>query len=279
MTEYLRFEADVANPAFVSAFDELPLWSAMAGLLLVHHVELRRGMRVLDVGCGTGFPSIELAERLGPGGTVVGIDPWTAAVDRARFKAKVRGVTNLDLRVGDAKALPFETGTFDLITSNLGLNNFADPPAALAECRRVLAPTGRLALATNLHGNMREFYEVFESTLRELGRADEIDALQRHVEHRATMESLTALLESAGFAVTRTARRSELMRFCGGAALLRHWFIRIGFLPAWRDVVAKADRPEVFARLEAELDRVATKRGSLDLTIPLAFVEAKATAR
>ena len=58
---------DLNDATVVSAYDELPLWSAMAGLLLLEHVPLRPDMVVLDIGCGTGFPALELAERLGRG--------------------------------------------------------------------------------------------------------------------------------------------------------------------------------------------------------------------
>src|SRR6185436_19400603 len=143
-------------------------------------------------------------------------------------------------------------------------------------CWRVLAVDGRLALATNLRGHAREFYDVFEATLRALGRAAEVDALRRHVEHRGTIESITALLGRAGFDVTRTIEETGSMRFADGAALFRHWFIQIGFLPAWSAVVAVADREAVLAQLESDLGRVAAARGSLDLTVPLAYVEARA---
>ena len=56
---------DLNDRETVSAYDEIPLWSAMFGLLLLKHLALRRYATVLDVGCGTGFPLLELAERLG----------------------------------------------------------------------------------------------------------------------------------------------------------------------------------------------------------------------
>ena len=82
MTSYLDFEIDFSSEAMVAAYDELPLWSAMFGLLLLEHVPLANVRHALDVGCGTGFPLIELAERLGPGAIVHGIDPWKAGLAR-----------------------------------------------------------------------------------------------------------------------------------------------------------------------------------------------------
>ncbi len=175
-------------------YDGLPLWSAPFGLMLLEHVPLQPNMTLLDVGCGTGFPLIELAQRLGRTCRAWGLDPWKAAVERARARAAALGLENVQIVEGDAAAMPFAGAHFDLIVSNLGVNNFADPAAALAECRRVLKPGGTLALTTNLRGHMGLLYEVFEATLRAMGREELLPALHRHVEHRATVEGLSANL-------------------------------------------------------------------------------------
>lgn len=274
MTEYLSFHLDLTRPEAVASYDELPLWSAMAGLLLLRHVPLGRETRALDVGCGTGFPLLELAQRLGPGATVTGIDPWGAALERARRKAEAWGVRNVEIVEGDAGAMPFAEGAFSLVVSNLGLNNFADPAAALAECSRVLRPGGRLALTSNLRGHMGEFYEVFASVLRERGDADALERLDEHVRQRSTVARISALLAGAGFAVERVEEEPQVMRFADGGALLRHHFVKLGFLGGWKGVVDEDDRPEVFAAVEAALDRVAEERGGLELAVPLAYVEA-----
>lgn len=275
MLDYLRFRVDFDNPETVAAYDDLPLWSAMAGLLLLQHVPLARGIRVLDVGCGTGFPSIELAERLGASSTVHGIDPWNEALERARFKAKVRGVANVEFTFGDSGSLPFPDSHFDLIVSNLGINNFEKPEDAFRECRRVARPASRLCLATNLQGHMKEFYEVFASTLRETGRTRALEALNDHIRHRATVDGLAALFDRTGWRLAHVREGAASMRFASGGALLRHYFIKLGFLDGWKSVVPEEEREALFARLEENLDR-ARGHGALELTIPLAYLEAVA---
>jgi ubiquinone/menaquinone biosynthesis C-methylase UbiE len=202
---YLDFRLDFGDPDTVAAYDELTLWSALAGQLLLHHVPLGRHLRVLDAGCGTGFPLLELAERLGSTSTVHGVDTWGEALDRARFKARVRRIENVELVRRDVASLPFPDSHFDLIVSNLGINNFAQPERAVRECRRVIKPGGRLAFATNLKGHMKEFYEAFEATLAEAGDAEALEALEEHIGHRAGPETLAALLAGAGFRLSRTA--------------------------------------------------------------------------
>ena len=86
MIPYLHNPINIADPRFVDAFDELPFWSSRFGALLMRHIPLRAGMRALDVGCGAGFPLIELADALGASCQVVGLDPWLDALGRARLK-------------------------------------------------------------------------------------------------------------------------------------------------------------------------------------------------
>jgi hypothetical protein len=121
---------------------------------------------------------------------------------------------------------------------------------------------------------MKEFYEVFEATLVELGRQEARSALQRHVEHRATVEGLAELFAATGFRLSVVHREEASMRFLEGSALLRHYFVKLGFLEGWKGVLDAADRSLVFARLEGNLNRLAEERGELLLTIPMAYVEA-----
>jgi SAM-dependent methyltransferase len=107
MTDAPR-EFDGTSDDDLSAFDEMPLWSALHGRLLLDHVTMpRAGARVLDLGCGTGFPLIELAERLGPSRLAVGADTWRTALRRAAFKARTRGTANVRVVLADAVRLPF----------------------------------------------------------------------------------------------------------------------------------------------------------------------------
>jgi len=260
---------DLGNERHVDVYDELPLWSALAGQLLLDHVPLRAGS-VLDLGCGTGFPLLELAERLGRGATVIGLDPWHEGLRRVHRKREAWSVTGVEVVRGDGAAMPFRESWFDLVVSNLGVNNFDDVTAALAECRRVAKPGGTLALTSNLQGHMRELYAAFEDALA--GDDPALARLRRHVEHRATVESLSARLEAAGFHVAVVREREVTMRFANATALFEHHFIRLGFRPAWENVAGSLER---LARLRAELDRVADAAGALRLSVPLAYIEAR----
>jgi ubiquinone/menaquinone biosynthesis C-methylase UbiE len=266
--DFLDFDADFSSPQILAAYDELPLWSAMFGLLLLDEVPLAKVGSALDVGCGTGFPLIELAERLGPAAEVHGVDVWSAGLQRARDKVAARATPNVTIHQASATSMPFPDERFDLIVSNLGVNNFDDRDAAIRECRRVIRPGGTIALTTNLQGHMREFYAVFAEVLE---TDDERARLREHIEHRATVAGVRQLLEQHRFTIRRVVEREGVMRFADGTALFNHHFIKLGFLDAWKKVVPGNER-EVFARLLARLD----ERGELRLTIPMAYVDAVA---
>lgn len=269
MTDYLDAAVDYTTPEFAATYDELPFWSARFGGLLLDHLELRGGITAVDLACGTGFPLFELARRHDPTSRFYGVDVWRSALAHAERKRQAYGAANVTLVYGSGAALPFGAGALDLIVSNLGINNFDDKPAAFAECARALRPGGRLAITTNLRGHMAEFYAAFRETLHELGQAEALTRLSEHEDHRGTPASVTALFTEAGFRAVRLVENSFAMRFQNGSAFLRHWLIRLGFLPAWRALLTPSDERRVFAALEARLNTA----GELRLTIPMLYAE------
>jgi SAM-dependent methyltransferase len=101
--------------------------------------------RVLDAGCGGGGMPVSLAEEAQ---VVVGIDPAPRFSDAGVRLARERQVRNLHFTLADGMALPFITGTFDLILSHAVIEHVADAPLYLRECARALAPGGRMYLST-----------------------------------------------------------------------------------------------------------------------------------
>ena len=269
-------EVDISTDEFCRVYDELPLWSAPFGALLLEHVPLPRGGEVLDVGAGTGFLSVELAQRCGAASRVVAVDPWSAALRRPRSKVEFHNLANVELIESPLEDAGLAANRFDLIVSNLGVNNFADPARAVAECFRVARPHGAFALATNTQGHMQEFYEVYADVLKGVGTPAVLRALEEHIARRTTAGALVSLLETAGFEVQDTIERPFAMRFADGTALLNHHLVRLAFLPDWMAVSEDVDG--VFESLERRLNEVALKRGELRLSVPMLYVKAEKRA-
>ena len=118
-----------------------------AGYLLGH---LRPGMDLLDVGCGPGTITADLAGLVAPG-RVVGLDREAGVLGDAQRAIDASGVA-VELCVGDVYGLEFEDGSFDVVHAHQVLQHLADPVAAVQEMRRVLRPGGLLAVRDSDYG-------------------------------------------------------------------------------------------------------------------------------
>jgi ubiquinone/menaquinone biosynthesis C-methylase UbiE len=124
-----------------------------AGYLLDH---LAGGLDLLDVGCGPGTITIDLAGLVAPG-RVVGLDPSAEVIAAATADAEAAGSANLELRVGDVYALDLADGSFDVVHAHQVLQHLADPVAALREMRRVCRPGGLVAARDSIYRAMTWF--------------------------------------------------------------------------------------------------------------------------
>jgi demethylmenaquinone methyltransferase/2-methoxy-6-polyprenyl-1,4-benzoquinol methylase len=157
----------------------------------LHHAWRRRaadlaalspGQRALDVACGTGDLTLALADRVAPGGEVVGTDFSERMLSLAREKAAERA-SGARLRFEDANALalPYGDDEFDAATVGFGARNFADLDQGLLEMARVVRPGGRvvvLEITTPTRPPMSSFFELwFDRVVPALGRlAGDADA-------------------------------------------------------------------------------------------------------
>lgn len=153
------------------SFNQDKYWRRVA----ICQTEIVEGQKVLDVGCGTGRLTSELAQRVGPRGEVVGLDFCRNMLDVA-----VNHIANspfgsvVTLLEGDAMALPFEDNSFDCVATAFALRNVPDLRTVLAEMRRVVKPGGRvvsleLAKPSRL-GFKQAYYLYFEKILPFLGQ-------------------------------------------------------------------------------------------------------------
>jgi ubiquinone/menaquinone biosynthesis C-methylase UbiE len=100
-------------------------------------------LRLLDVGCGTGYLLVSLANRYPDASELVGIDPAPSMIKVATAAARDR---RLSFSVGVAERLPYPDDNFDLVVSTTSFDHWSDQQAGLRECARVLRPGGRLVL-------------------------------------------------------------------------------------------------------------------------------------
>ena len=147
-----------------------------------------KGARVLDCAAGTGEFSLAAAERAE---TVLCTDLSLPMLDRARKKAKKRGLTNISFAQRDITALPDRDGTFEVVIAANVLHLLQKPENAVRELWRVTAPGGRLILPTYLQGRVGTAYGTMIKIYQGVGF---------HYEHAFTSETYRMLLESLNLA-------------------------------------------------------------------------------
>jgi arsenite methyltransferase len=280
--DYLTVEYDVDDAGFLELYDSVivPQWSVPFGRLLLSLFltqSRHAGWQVLDVACGTGYPTVELARYVGQDCDIAGLDPWEAGIQRARQKASEEWLRNVSFMVADITNSRIPDGTFDTITCNLGLPSFADPRAALGAMARLLRPGGTLILTTPLQTAMREFLDTYYLTLRDLKLTDYMRALEGVIGTRPTVAGARAALESLGFSVERTVTDSFTLTFADERAFLTSPLVHTTYMGAWRSLITDMTiRRLVFNEVERRLQgRTSANGGVLKLTVPMLCVLAK----
>jgi len=187
---------------------------ALPGELAMARLAPASGERVLDVGCGTGGTTLELARRAAPG-EAVGIDlaAEMLAVARRRAGAAAPGGARARFVVGDAQVHDLGEAAFDAAYSRFGVMFFADPLAAFANLRRALRPGGRLALVTWQARALNDWSQIpVDAAVAVLG-IDPPDDSPGHpgAFSLAEPEHVESLLEVAGFdSVVVTAHEDDV---------------------------------------------------------------------
>jgi SAM-dependent methyltransferase len=162
-TERLRLLHEVYGPGTEAVF---------------HRAGLCEGMRVVEVGCGSGNIACWVAEKVGPSGSVVGIDNSPGQIEQARQQAQARGLRNIDFHVADAYSPRLPEGAFDLAYCRLVLMHLTHPADALRAMRLLVRPGGRVVceemdlgcwLCDPPADAMKRFFELNEALGRRLG--------------------------------------------------------------------------------------------------------------
>jgi len=181
--------------ALAATYDQLHFLRVCAGRL-IELSPLTAGARVLDVATGTGVIALAAADRVGPAGSVVGVDLSPDMLDRARQKVAQAGLTQVELREGDAEHLEFPDESFDVVLCASSLFFVPDMLGALREWRRVLVPGGCVGISSFGPGFLQPLRDLWEARLQHHGLT--AAALPTH--RLADPAICRTLLTDAGFA-------------------------------------------------------------------------------
>jgi SAM-dependent methyltransferase len=218
-------------------------------------------------------PLIELSQRFGKRSRIIGVDIWEEAILLAKKKIERLEIDNIELLEASAAAIDIRDAEVDLVTSNLGVNNFEGKEQVYAEINRILKKGGCLCITTNPIGTFEELFELFDVVLIEMGLQDERSALRDSIQHRNTKEGVVAELEGAGLRFLKSISDTTHFRFVDGEALMDHSLIRIGFREYWEQMIPQEFRSEFFERVIAGVNAVVEERGAFSMRVPMLYLE------
>jgi SAM-dependent methyltransferase len=172
---------------------------------MVAHAKPVPGERVLELAAGPGDTGFMAAAAIAPSGTLISSDASAGMLDVARERAEEQGITNVEFKQLQLEWIDVPTASIDVVLCRWGVMLTVDPSAALRECRRVLKPGGRLALAVWDPPEMNPWTVIVQQTLVELGHVEAAPKAGPGMFALAEPGKLVGLLEDAGFFDIETA--------------------------------------------------------------------------
>jgi len=179
--------------------------------MILNEIKLPESPVCLDIACGTGLSTLQLAEACRGKGTIYGIDISAKMIDEANLVVQKQGLSNISYMKMNAENVEFHDSTFDFVLSNMSLNFFPDKQKALSEIYRVLKPGGQFALtyAAGSHN-----WEIFDVAHTVASRHPELPGFLKAVEDARAcflgLDDSVELFRRTGFRLTNIYGRHSI---------------------------------------------------------------------
>jgi ubiquinone/menaquinone biosynthesis C-methylase UbiE len=234
----------------------LPLWSRRFGRLMLRDLSVPPKAMVLDVGCGTGYPTLEILKRMDDQGRIIAIDPSSPMLDEARAKAGPLSGKRIFWRSESASPkLSFTDDVYDLVVSNASLQELEDPESAIREFTRVCKPGGRVMVTLPLAGTWGEFFDIFREVLIKQDRQDAIDRLDAYLTRFPPIEQAWAWFEDAGLGEVSASMETFTLLFKSAREFFFAPVIEFGPLSEWKNIAGKGEpMQKIFWECKAAID-------------------------
>jgi ubiquinone/menaquinone biosynthesis C-methylase UbiE len=233
-----------------------PEWRDRFDSLVDEKVVLPAEGLFLDLNCGTGAYTLELAGRLRGKGDVVGLDPSEERIELARAKIAVLHLQNVSFDVGGAQGLPFEEGEFGAVIGDASMLPAGEIEGLLTEMIRVAKPDGRIVIKMATHGAFDEFFSIYWEALLDCGVVDHTwTALERIIEERLTVSDAEDMAARLGLRGVASFTNKEEFSSDGSKQFLESPIIGDIFLDDWLAIVPEDRRGEIKSRISDIIDR------------------------
>jgi ubiquinone/menaquinone biosynthesis C-methylase UbiE len=238
--------------------DEIaPVWAARFGKMLLRNLALPGRSQVLDVSCGTGYPTIEIVRRMTEGSRLIAIDSSSAMLDVAR--RKIADLGPLAKRVffrteSAAPKLSFADDVYDLVVCNLGLLEMPSLETAIRDFARVAKHGGEVRCTLPLAGTFQEFHDLYREVLIKHDKHEALDRLERYVASYPAIEQVERCMKSAGLVGEMVVEEFTLL-FKSSREFFFAPVIEYGPLSDWKDVAGGGqEMQDVFWYIKESID-------------------------
>ena len=178
-----------------------PVWGTRFGKMLLRNLTVPERGQVLDVSCGTGWPTIEILRRMTDGSRLIAIDASSAMLDVARRKVAdlgPLGKKGVFFRTESAvPKLSFTDDVYDLVVCNLGLDEMPSLDYALRDFARVAKRGGEVRCTLPLAGTFQEFHDLYREVLIKHDKHEALERLEKHIARHPNIDHLERAMHSA----------------------------------------------------------------------------------
>jgi ubiquinone/menaquinone biosynthesis C-methylase UbiE len=246
----------------------LPIWSHPFGRMLLRGIKLPTKAMVLDVGCATGYPSLEILQRMDPQGRIIAIDSMGPLLDIAREKAGELASKRIFFRTESLTAkLAFADEVYDLVVSNIGVPRIDNPRKAIQEFARVTKDRGQIIITLPIAGTYYEFFDIYREVLIKNDQHDILERLEYHISLLPEPDEVVCWFEDAQLSQLTVEVNEFMLLFKSSREFFFSPVMEFGPLGAWKEVAGKGKMmQEIFWHIKEAIDAYFKKR-AFQLTV------------
>ena len=241
-----------------------PEWRDRFDSLVDAKVVLPAEGRFLDLNCGTGAYTLELAGRIRGKGDVLGLDPSEERIELARAKIAVLHLQNVSFDVVGAQGLPFEEGEFGAVIGDASMLPAGEIEGLLTEMVRVAKPDGRIVIKMATHGAFDEFFSIYWEALLRTDLEDHFSNVENLITQRPSVSEVETLAEQDGLKDVASWTVFEELRYESGEQFLNSPLIADFLLAQWLQELSEAERERVTRQISQIIDE---ERHTADFTL------------
>jgi len=239
--------------------DEIaPVWGTRFGKMLLRNLSVPEKGQVLDISCGTGYPTIEILRRMSDGSRLIAIDASSAMLDVARRKVAdlgPLGKKGVFFRTESAvPKLSFADDVYDLVVCNLGLSEMPSLEIAIRDFARVCKRGGEVRCTLPLTGTFQEFHDLYREVLIKHDKHEALDRLDRHVARYPSVDHVERCMKTASLSPDIEIEEFSLL-FKSSREFFFAPVIEYGPLTEWKEIAGGGqEMQDVFWYIKEAID-------------------------